>query len=349
MATPPTDFMPELAGFSIQAKRTPIDSVLIQQSANFELRASLREEMLWRYTLTLGLAVRHLTAWAAGNELAKLLQFWTIKGGRRGTFLFVDPVSGTMRKEYIGTGDGSKKVFTLTDLDGFTAKHIQSIAVFSEIVRHVPPTTMPWGLANNAQWEYSSFEDGAAPVVIEVTPGETVKVSATGAVKYSPESPEFGPAGGASPVTGYTLPSDLAGASSLTRFAGLVGAFCNGSGHVIQPVFIGAGGTWVVPANATRLQLGINDFHFNDNSGDGFTATVTRSSRNAITTSEYSVNSNAGHITFDDAPQLGERLMWDGVCAKVVRFDSSLDIDRLMSEIYAGGGDIVLFTPPGAQ
>ena len=349
MATPPTDFMPALAGFSIQAKRTPIDSVLIQQSANFELRASLREEMLWRYTLTLGFAVRHLTAWAAGNELAKLLQFWTLKGGRRGTFLFVDPVSGTMRKEYIGTGNGSKKVFTLTDLDGVTAKHIQSVAVFSEIVRHVPPATMPWALANNAQWEYDSAEDGADPVVIEVTPGETVKISATGGVKYSSSAPTYGPAGGAIDVFDKTLPSDVAGASSTTRFCGLVGAFCNSSGHVIQPIFVGVGGSWVAPANATRLQLGVNDWIFSDNSGDGFTATVTRSSRNSIAASGYSVNSNSGYITFDDAPQLGERLMWDGVCAKVVRFDDAIVIDQLMREIYAGGGDIVLFTPPGAQ
>ena len=349
MPTPPTDFMPEMVGFSCQVSREMIDSALIQQSGSFEVRASLRELPLFRYKLNIVFAHGYAPAYTIGHEVSKLTRFWLSKSGRVNTFLFIDPVSGTMRKEYIDTGDGNKRVFTLTDLDGLTSKHIQSISVFGEVVRHVQPTAMPWELGPNAQWLYKSDEDGTPPVVIEVTPGETVKISAVGGVKYSPEASEYGQNGGASPATDYVLPSDVAGASSASRFAGLVGAFCNASGHVIVPIFIGTGGAWVVPGGATRLQLGVNDFNFDDNSGPGFTATILRSSRATISQSEYSVNSHSGHLTFDDAPQLGERLSWSGVCAKVVRFDSGMDINRIMSQIYEGGSEIVLFTPPGAQ
>ena len=349
MPTPPTDFMPEMVGFSRQVSREMIDSALIQQSGNFEVRASLRESPLFRYKLNLVFAHGYAPAYTIGHEVSNLTRFWLSKSGRVNTFLFVDPVSGTMRKEYIDTGDGNKKVFTLTDLDGLTAKHIQSISVFGEVVRHVQPTTMPWELGPNAQWLYDSDEDGTPPVVIEVTPGETVKISAVGGVDGGPGVPEYGPDGGAYDTSGLTLPSDVAGVPSSQHFAGLMGAFCNASGHVIQPMFVGAGGVWNVPENATRLQLGVNEYHFSDCTGPGFTATILRSSRATIIPSEYSVYSHSCHLTFDDAPQLGERLSWSGVCAKVVRFDSGMDINRIMSQIYEGGSEIVLFTPPGAQ
>jgi hypothetical protein len=59
---------------------------------------------------------------------------------------------------------------------------------------------------------------------------------------------------------------------------GLVGAFTDVNGNVIEPIAIGASAReYVVPAGATQLtqlQLGVNDNHYADNGGSGFTVTV---------------------------------------------------------------------------
>ena len=56
---------------------------------------------------------------------------------------------------------------------------------------------------------------------------------------------------------------------------GLVGAFTDNNGAVIQPIALGASAkTFLVPAGATQLQLGIDDDYFEDNSGTGFVVSV---------------------------------------------------------------------------
>jgi len=56
---------------------------------------------------------------------------------------------------------------------------------------------------------------------------------------------------------------------------GLVGVFTDNTGKVIEPIAIGAAPeTFVVPAGATQLQLGINDTYFADNIGPGFVVAV---------------------------------------------------------------------------
>ena len=66
----------------------------------------------------------------------------------------------------------------------------------------------------------------------------------------------------------------VAGPPALGR-GGLIGAFTNGSGAVIEPVAIGAEPReFAVPAGATQLQLGINDSYFPDNGGTGFVVSV---------------------------------------------------------------------------
>jgi YD repeat-containing protein len=56
---------------------------------------------------------------------------------------------------------------------------------------------------------------------------------------------------------------------------GLIGAFTDNNGAVIEPIAIGASPrSYVVPAGATQLQMGINDSYLADNGGAGFTVAV---------------------------------------------------------------------------
>ena len=56
---------------------------------------------------------------------------------------------------------------------------------------------------------------------------------------------------------------------------GLVGAFTDNNGDVIEPVSIGAASReFLVPAGATQLQLGVDDNHYADNGGSGFVVDV---------------------------------------------------------------------------
>jgi len=56
---------------------------------------------------------------------------------------------------------------------------------------------------------------------------------------------------------------------------GLIGAFTDSNGSVIEPVAIGsAATTLIVPAGAVQLQLGIDDDYFEDNGGAGFQVNV---------------------------------------------------------------------------
>jgi hypothetical protein len=48
----------------------------------------------------------------------------------------------------------------------------------------------------------------------------------------------------------------------------LVGTFANNSGQIVgTPFAIGNSGTFIIPAGATRLQLGVNDIGYGDNAG----------------------------------------------------------------------------------
>jgi RHS repeat-associated protein len=66
----------------------------------------------------------------------------------------------------------------------------------------------------------------------------------------------------------------------------LVGAFTDNNGDVVEPIVIGtAARTFVIPAGATRLQLGINDDYYEDNGGVGFVVAVNGSNINVPPTS----------------------------------------------------------------
>jgi RHS repeat-associated protein len=80
----------------------------------------------------------------------------------------------------------------------------------------------------------------------------------------------------------WIVPAGSNSAASITLagepaigLGGLMGAFTDNNGAVIEPIAIGASPrSYVVPAGATQLQLGINDSYYSDNGGAGFTVLV---------------------------------------------------------------------------
>lgn len=157
----------------------------------------------------------------------------------------------------------------------------------------VPGTAWPWNpsLAGNASYPIangSQSTNGTAPVVVAVTPGNQITVSATGQVSAGTSFPGYGPAGGAYSIDPYpgnalrgTFPLQYISGATGTgpiQLVGLMGAFTDTQGNVIQPVAIGSSATFLVPQGATQLQLGTNDNIYGDNTGS-FTATVTVASR----------------------------------------------------------------------
>jgi RHS repeat-associated protein len=92
--------------------------------------------------------------------------------------------------------------------------------------------------------------------------GQLVTASSISATWIAPISP------------GTTEGATLTGPPALGPI-GLVGAFTNSNGAVIEPIAIGASQTeFVVPAGATQLQLGVNDNRFATDGGPGFIVAV---------------------------------------------------------------------------
>ena len=337
-----SDFLPDLPGFDISVVREKIHATGIQSPLSGDVLVSLASEPIYKYTVKLNVARGFVGSAGLYSQAAEMSAFFSSKLGAYSSFLVIDPVSGTARKQKFADCDGVETQFQVTNIEGFKARRIQTFGMFSDIVRHVQPTATPWELSNNAQWLFDSYGDGTAPVSIEVTPGETVKISATGAVSGGLGVPEYGPDGGHYDSGGLTLPSDVAGKPSANRFCGLVGAFCNSSGHVIEPIWIGSGDVFTVPENATRLQLGINDCLFSDDTGPGFTVTVLRSSKITVPQSDYSLSTLTGVVTFNSPPQVGTNLYWSGTHAMKVRFESDSMSLTLTAKSIFEGEEIVL-------
>lgn len=127
---------------------------------------------------------------------------------------------------------------------------------------------MPWDTSINPTYTYVSG-GGNPPAKLPVAPGQLISITCSGQVSYFNGSDGNGPEGRVREANGFTLPSDYApGHNSTTHdFVGIVGAWCDDSGHVLQPVWIGLGGNFLAPAGAHVLQIGINDWRLTDNSG----------------------------------------------------------------------------------
>ena len=83
-------------------------------------------------------------------------------------------------------------------------------------------------------------------------------------------------------LTAVWITPPPAQASALTLLAqpspgrgALMGAFTDDNGGLIEPIALGtASRTFITPAGATRLQLGVNDNYYEDNGGAGFVVAV---------------------------------------------------------------------------
>lgn len=136
-------------------------------------------------------------------------------------------------------------------------------------------TSMPWSFAGGKNSSFPiQIEDGGVPSVlpVELQPGDTVTIVASGLIEYD-TNPFTSPPGGDSVrgftgVTGLAYPSTYQSAgTTMAGIAGLVGAWTDDDGNVIEVIGVGLGGTFTVPSGATRLNLGIDDTLYSDNVG----------------------------------------------------------------------------------
>lgn len=133
----------------------------------------------------------------------------------------------------------------------------------------VPSTAMPWqyGASFNSAFSWG-LNDGTAPVVIPLNGASSVTITASGLVYFDSTDHTGETPAGISPNDPHELPSEFAGYPHATAiFMGVAGAFCDAAGNVISVVFLGTSATVAVPAGASQLQLGINDWKFADNTG----------------------------------------------------------------------------------
>lgn len=66
---------------------------------------------------------------------------------------------------------------------------------------------------------------------------------------------------------------------------GVVGAWCDGAGNVISAFEVGYGGSWVCPVGATKLQFGVQDDDYHDNSGTAWSFSVQQTGSTSATVS----------------------------------------------------------------
>lgn len=169
---------------------------------------------------------------------------------------------------------------------GITAAIAASVsgASASTIFVGVDGQAMPWdwvagGLNDSFQY---GVQDGLGPTIVDAGDGIAVSAGNTIDIAYlAGLTDAFGVPGGTVDALGHLFyPADDTGGSSGMFFPSLymgpypiylnalVGAFTDATGAVIDtPFHIGLGGSFVVPVGATRLQLGINDDIFGDNTG----------------------------------------------------------------------------------
>ena len=142
-------------------------------------------------------------------------------------------------------------------------------------------TTVPIFPASQTQTLVPGNGAGLLPVAVGVTGGETLTLTASGTADCGVGCTASGPGGNPQFGTGSIAAYGNVGSYTGTLGEGfqLVGVFNAGSAPW-TPFVIGTGGSFVVPAGATKLYLGLPDgFSFqgppgtyNDNTG-GFTVT----------------------------------------------------------------------------
>jgi hypothetical protein len=204
---------------------------------------------------------------------------------------------------------------------------------------YVPATACPWNpslAGNSTNYHFGYLPEplpwgATAPVVVPLTltQGELLTVTGFGSVtpnnNAAPDGPgdtAVGPNGGWVDADSYpggpynggiwgdyasTCLSDPS--ASVIGAGGLMGAFTDAGGNVIQPLAIGTGATLTVPAGATQLQLGVNGNTYLYNAG-AFTATV--SIQSAVPLSSQLLSESLDDIQIGAAAQIYFGLFQNG-------------------------------------
>jgi hypothetical protein len=137
----------------------------------------------------------------------------------------------------------------------------------------VPGTAQPWNTTTANTANYPNFVPNGTTAIVVPMPlvaGDSIQLSASVLTIGIPPN-DADPLGhsylssypGGFPVQ-YVAGATIAGP---IRYMGLMGAFTDAAGNVVQPIAIGNGGTFTCPVGATQLLLGINDSLLSDNSG----------------------------------------------------------------------------------
>jgi RHS repeat-associated protein len=154
------------------------------------------------------------------------------------------------------------QAFTATLLDASGDPEPEITVNFSVTGANATTGSATTDLSGVATWSYTGNNSGMDTVQASAVVDGTAYTSNT--VGASWVVPVQNPAGAV-----RLLVQD-----SLGR-GGLIGAFTDSTGSVIEPVAIGASArSFIVPAGATQFQLGINDTFYSDNGGSGFLVAV---------------------------------------------------------------------------
>jgi RHS repeat-associated protein len=158
---------------------------------------------------------------------------------------------------------GSSQTFTATVLDQYGTPRAGVVVTFTVVGANSiigSGTTAGNGVAS---YSYTGANNGNDTVQATAVVGGQLLTSSSVSVSWVAPVPP-------SPAASVTLngPPTLG-------LAGLVGAFTDNSGNVIEPIAIGAAPTtFVVPAGATQLQLGVDSEYFVPDGGPGFAVAV---------------------------------------------------------------------------
>jgi hypothetical protein len=170
--------------------------------------------------------------------------------------------------------------------------------------RSLDPKSAPWDFNDHLNSSLTFTNESAIePLTIgrsdglALSSGQQVTVSVLSGMVRAGEDRSFVDAGGDhsfSPDFGITPPSAakyLPASDLPIYYESVIGDFADDNGQVVgQPFALGFGRTVIVPAGATRLQLGVDDTFYGDDSGS------------------LQLRIQAGNYAFSDAPVLFSRV-----------------------------------------
>src|SRR5580765_133583 len=152
--------------------------------------------------------------------------------------------------------------------------YIRQTQSVGSINYNVPATTEPWKATdpNYPFFDGGVFNPGTAPISVPVTPGFTYifsYVSGSVFLHGAGQGPYFPDGSGSVPAINTQEPA-YQYMRSQNLGVTLVGGYANAAGNLVAPPFyIGINGRiGPVPAGATQVLMGVNDFPWGDNTGN---------------------------------------------------------------------------------